>query len=170
MFLHFCKNTQFLCNFCSYSSLHINTHFFLITPVSLFRFLCILPSPLSFYPLLFPSQQLPPSLSLPLSPLPPSPPSLPPIPPSLPSLPPSLPPSLLPSLPLSSQVLVLPGATSRVPSYLRETVRSLSPQPSNLYSQPERLLLAWVNYHHQQQGATLLSCDGEHLHCFALLM
>lgn len=61
------------------------------------------------------------------------------------------------------QVLVLPGMTRQVPVYLRPAVAALDSQTasSNVYSRPERVVLAWLNHHYKQQRASVLASSGK---------
>ena len=63
------------------------------------------------------------------------------------------------------QVLVLPRVVRQVPAYLRDKVGDLSVgsagTSSNVYSHPERVILAWLNHHYSQQRHTVLGSTGE---------
>lgn len=60
------------------------------------------------------------------------------------------------------QVLVLPQVVRQVPVYLRETLGDLdSGTSSNVYSQPERVILAWLNYHYCHQRHSVPGTAGE---------
>ena len=81
--------------------------------------------------------------------------------------------ALSPKLSLCNvQVLVLPRVVRHVPAYIRERVGDLTTQTttntssssnsgSNVYGVPERVILAWLNYHYTQQRANVLGRDSE---------
>ena len=67
---------------------------------------------------------------------------------------------------------MLPRVVRHVPGYLREAVGDLPSQStanhtsgsgsvSNVYGVPERVILAWLNYHYTQQRATVLGTKGQ---------
>ena len=58
------------------------------------------------------------------------------------------------------KVLVLPRVINHVPEYLRENVDNIEPLDSNMYSVPERVLLAWLTFHYKKQSETLLKGTG----------
>ena len=66
------------------------------------------------------------------------------------------------------QVLVLPRVTRQVPAYLRPSVSGLDSHTScsNVYSVPERVLLAWLNYHYTHQRPAVLRCDGTYMYVY----
>jgi len=49
------------------------------------------------------------------------------------------------------KVLILPRIMVHLPRPLLQEVSGMDPLASNIYSRPERTLLAWLNHHHHQQ-------------------
>ena len=58
-------------------------------------------------------------------------------------------------------MLVLPRVMSNVPEFLKEEVSNLEPLDSNIYSVPERVLLAWLNFHYEKQKGVLKRETGD---------
>ena len=61
---------------------------------------------------------------------------------------------------VTNKVLVLPRVISHIPKYLEEEVSNIEPLDSNIYSKPERVLLAWLNFHYKEQRERLLRETG----------
>ena len=59
-----------------------------------------------------------------------------------------------------SQVLVLPRITTQVPGELAVAVSAMDSLASNVYSPPERILLAWLNHHYRQQKGLVFRGKG----------
>ena len=55
------------------------------------------------------------------------------------------------------KVLVLPRVIKHVPKYLEEKVCSTN---ADIYSTPERVLLAWLNHHYENQQKRILRGRG----------
>ena len=55
------------------------------------------------------------------------------------------------------KVLVLPRAIRHVPKYLEDKVRCAN---EDIYSTPERVLLAWLNFHYENQHQRILRGRG----------
>ena len=55
------------------------------------------------------------------------------------------------------KVLVLPRAIRHVPKYLEDKVRSAN---DDIYSTPERVLLAWLNFHYENQYKRIMRGRG----------
>ena len=54
---------------------------------------------------------------------------------------------------------MLPRA-AQIPKTLSTIVSAMDPLASNVYSPPERVLLAWLNHHYLQQKSTVFKGQG----------
>ena len=59
------------------------------------------------------------------------------------------------------KVLVLPRVMNHIPGFLKEEVGKIDQLDSNIYSLPERVLLAWLNFHYKEQKAILRREKGD---------
>ena len=55
------------------------------------------------------------------------------------------------------EVLVLPRVIRHIPKYLEDKVRSAN---VDIYSTPEKVLLAWLNHHYENQYRSVLRGRG----------
>lgn len=55
---------------------------------------------------------------------------------------------------------MLPRVVNHVPEFLKEEVESVKSSENNMYSKPERVLLAWLNFHFKNQKEMLLRGTG----------